>query len=70
MESIQSKKKKRRKEKDRINWKTRFKMEINIYLSIINLKCQWTECSNPKTQSGGLDKKAKTLNLLPTRNSP
>ena len=28
---------KRRKEKHRINWKTRFKMAINTYLSIITL---------------------------------
>ena len=30
-------KKKGRKEKHRINWKTRFKMAINTYLSIITL---------------------------------
>jgi len=35
MEIIQPKKE--RKEKHRINWKTRFKMEINTYLSIITL---------------------------------
>ena len=31
---------------------------------------QWTECSNQKTQNGKLDKKAKTFNLLPTRDLP
>ena len=36
MEIIQPKKKDR-KEKHRINWKTRFKMAINTYLSIITL---------------------------------
>ena len=37
METLQPIKKKRRKEKHRINWKTRFKMAINAYLSIITL---------------------------------
>ena len=36
METIQPPKK-RRKEKHRINWKTRFKMAIKTHLSIINL---------------------------------
>ena len=36
MEIVQPKKK-GRKEKQRINWKTRFKMAINTYLSIITL---------------------------------
>ena len=35
MEIIQPKKE--RKEKHRINWKTRFKMAINTYLLIINI---------------------------------
>ena len=43
----------------------------NKYISINNhLKCQWTECSNQKTQSGRLDKKAKTFTLLPARDLP
>ena len=35
----------------------------------INLKCQWTECSNKKTKSGRLDRKKKApraFNMLPT----
>ena len=37
MEIIQPKQNKGRKEKHRINWKTRFKMGINTYLSVITL---------------------------------
>ena len=37
MEIIQPKKKKRRKENYRINWKSRFEMAINTYLSIITI---------------------------------
>ena len=40
MEPIQPKKKKKKEEeekKNRINWKTRSKMEINTYLSIITI---------------------------------
>ena len=65
METIQPKKEKR----NRINWKTRFKMAINMYLSIITLNVNGLNAPI-KTQSGRLDKKAKTFNLLPTRNSP
>ena len=46
-------------------------LKWQLLVSINNhLKRQWTECSNQKTQSGRLDKKAKTFNLLPTRDSP
>ena len=41
------KEKERNKEeikKHRLNWKIRFKMEINTYLLIIAL-CQWLKCS-------------------------
>ena len=34
------------------------------------LKCQWTESSNQKTQSGRLYKKARSYNMLSTRDSP
>ena len=37
MEIIQPKKDKGRKDKHRVNWKTRFKMAINTYLSTITL---------------------------------
>ena len=46
------------------------KQDLNWqYLSINNyyLKCQWTNCSNQKTQSGRLDKKTRAYNMLPTR---
>ena len=73
MEIIEPKKKtktKSKKEERRNNQKTKFK-NGNKYMSINNyLKCQWTECSNQKTQSGRLHKKAKTYNLLSTRDSP
>ena len=58
--------KERKKDKHRVNWKTRFKMAINTYLSINYFKYQWTECSNQKTQSGKLDKKLRAYNALPT----
>ena len=64
------KEKEGRKEKHRINWKKRLKMTINTYLSIITLNVNVTECFSQKTQSGRMDKKAKTFNLLPTRDSP
>ena len=35
-----------------------------------HLKFQWTECSNQKTQSGRLHKKARAYNMLSTRDSP
>ena len=59
---------KKRKEKHRINQKTRFKMEINTYLSIITLNANRRDAPT-KRQSGRLDKKAKAYNLLSTRDS-
>ena len=46
------KKKESTKKKYKSNWKTRFKVAINTYLSIpINyLKCQRTKCSNQKNR--------------------
>ena len=69
MEIIQSKKKKG-KDKHRISWKTRFKMEIGTYLSIIILNVN--ELNAPITRHGVADwiKKQKTYNLLSTKNSP
>ena len=60
---------KKRKEKHRVSWKTRFKMAININN---HLKCQLTECSPIKRHrvADWMDKKAKTFNLLPMRNLP
>ena len=60
---------KRRKEKDIINWKTRFKTAINTYLSIITLNVNALNAPIRKTQSGRLNKKAKAFNLLSARNS-
>ena len=63
-------KKKKKKEKHRINWKTRFKMAINTYLSIITLNVNGLNAPSKRHKSGRLDKKAKTYNLLSTRDSP
>ena len=30
----------------------------------INLKCKWAKCHNQKTQTGKLDKKSKSINVL------
>ena len=65
METIQLKK----EDKHRINWKTRVKMAINNHLSILTLNVKGVNAPI-KRHSGRLDKKAKTFNLLPTRNSP
>ena len=54
MEIIQPK----NEEKHRINWKTRFKMAINTYLSIITLNVNGLNAPI-KRQSDRLDKKAK-----------
>ena len=69
METIQPQK--RKEEKRKIESTGKQGLKGNKYISINNhLKCQWTECYNQKTQSSRLDKKAKTFNLLPKRNSP
>ena len=52
---------KKRKE-ERINIESTGKQGLNCnkYIFINNfIKCQWSECSDQKTQSGRLDKKAK-----------
>ena len=54
---------KKRKE-ERINIESTGKQGLNCnkYIFINNfIKCQWSECSDQKTQSGRLDKKAKPL---------
>ena len=55
--------------KNRINWETRFKTAINTYLSIVTLNVNGLNAPI-KGHSGRLVKKAKTFNLLSTRNSP
>ena len=43
-------------------------MAIKTYLFISNyFKCQWTKCSDQKTESGRLDNKTRTYSMLPTR---
>ena len=48
MEIIQPKQNKGRKEKHRINWKTRFKMAINTYISIITLNVNRLNAPNKR----------------------
>ena len=63
--------KKRKEQRRNIESSGQQGLKCNKYISINNhLKCQWTECSRQKTQSGRLDKKAKAYNLLSTRDSP
>ena len=61
--------KKGTKEKHRINWKTKFKMAVNTYLSVITLNVNALNAPI-KTQSGRLAKKARVYNLLSARDSP
>ena len=61
-------KKKGRMEKQRINWKTRFKMAINTYLSITTLNVN--ELNAPVKRHRVTKKKKKTYNLQSTRDSP
>jgi len=62
---------KKKKEKGNINQlETRFKMAINKHLSIITLNVDGLNAPIRRHRSGRLDTKAKTFNLLPTRNSP
>ena len=63
------KRKKGTKEKHRINWKTRFKMAINAYLSIITLNINGLKAPI-KRQSGRLVKKTSAYNMLPTKDPP
>ena len=51
----------RGKEKHRINWKTRFKMEINAYLSIITLNVNGLNDPIKRHRVADLIKKSKTL---------
>ena len=59
------KQKKGTKIKYRFNWKTRFKMAINTYLSIIPLNVNGLNALI-KRQSGRLDSETRTYNMLPT----
>ena len=53
---------KRIKEKHRLNWKTRCKMAINMYLSIVTLNVNGLNAPIKRhRQSGRLDKKSKNL---------
>ena len=64
MEKIQPKKK--RKEKQRINWKTRFKMAINTYSPIITLNVNVLNA--PIKTVADYNKKIRAYNMLTTRN--
>ena len=70
MEIIQPKKDKGRKDKHRVNWKTRFKMAINTYLSIITLNVNGLNAPIKRHRVAHWMKEAKIFNLLPTRHSP
>ena len=66
MKSSNRKKKKGAKKKQNINGKTRFRIAVNKYLSIVTLNVN--ELNTPiKRQSGRLVKKQKVNNMLPTR---
>ena len=69
METIQPKKE-NKKEKHRINWKTKFKVAINMYLSIITLKVNELDTPIKRHRMADWIKKAETFNLLPARDSP
>ena len=70
MEIIQpkTKQKQRNKEKHRINWKTRFKMVMNTYLSIITLNINGLDAPI-KRHMGQVGLKSKSLQYA-TRDSP
>ena len=60
---------KRIKEKHRINWKTRFKIALNTYLSIITLTDNGLNVPNKRYRMADWIQKQKTFNLLSIRNS-
>ena len=54
----------------RINIKLtgKYNLKCNKFIFVSNyLKCQWTKCSNQKTQSSRLDWKNNSYNMLPIR---
>ena len=57
------------KEKHRINWKTRFKMALNTYLSIITLNDNGLNASMKKHREADWIK-TEAYNMLPTQDSP
>ena len=79
METIQPNKKKKKKrkkkekkrgeEKHRINWKTRFKMAINTYLSIITLNVNGLNAPVKRHRVADWKKKARAYNVLSARDS-
>ena len=50
METIQSNKERKKKEKHKINWKTRSKMAINAYLSIITFNVNGLNAPSKDTE--------------------
>ena len=63
-------KKKRNKEKHRINWKTRCKMTINTYLSIITLKVNGLNAPIKRHRVADCMSKKRSHSMLPTQESP
>ena len=67
METIQPKKEEKM---NIVNWKTRLKMAINKYLSVITLNINGLNAPIKRHRVADWDKKAKSFNLLPTIHSP
>ena len=67
MEIIQPKKEKGTKEKHRINQKTRFKMAINIYLSINTLNINGLNASIKRHRMADWIRKTGSYNILPIK---
>ena len=57
-------------EKHRVNWKTRFKMAINTYLSLIALNVNVLKAPIKRHIVADWIKKTKHYNMLPTRDPP
>ena len=59
--------KERNKEKHRLNWKTRFKVAVNTYLSMITLNINGLYAPIKRQRVADKIKKTRTYNLLPTK---
>ena len=57
------------KKKYKINWKTRFKMATNTYLSIITLKISGLNAPIKRHRVGDWIKKPRAYNMLPTKDT-
>ena len=63
-------KKRKTKDKHRVNWKTTLKMGINTYLSIITLNVNGLNAQIKRHRVADWIKKISTYNMLPTREPP